>query len=88
MVLAVLVLLLAAAAPAQAAELVTIKTPSKHVDPAAIPDEHWNGDDAVRELRANVLLPDGYDRERRFPVLFLLHGVRRCLRHVGQDRAR
>jgi S-formylglutathione hydrolase FrmB len=71
MVLALL-LLLAAAVPAQAAELVTIKTPSKHVDPAAV---IWNGDDHPRELRANVLLPDGYDGKRRFPVLFLLHGV-------------
>ncbi len=26
-------------------------------------------------LRANVLLPDGYDGERSFPVLFLLHGL-------------
>jgi S-formylglutathione hydrolase FrmB len=71
MVLALLVLL-AAAVPAQAAELVTIKTPSKHVDPATV---LWNGDDHPRELRANVLLPDGYDGKRRFPVLFLLHGV-------------
>jgi S-formylglutathione hydrolase FrmB len=26
-------------------------------------------------LKANVLLPDGYDGQRRFPVLYLLHGV-------------
>ena len=26
-------------------------------------------------LRANVLLPDGYDGTKRFPVLFLLHGL-------------
>lgn len=71
MVLALL-LLLAAAVPAQATELVTIKAPSKHVDPATV---LWNGDDHPRELRANVLLPDGYDGKRRFPVLFLLHGV-------------
>ena len=71
MVLALLILLVAAA-PAQAAKLVTIKTPSKHVNPATVP---WNGDDHPRELRANVLLPDGYDGTRRFPVLFLLHGV-------------
>jgi S-formylglutathione hydrolase FrmB len=72
MILALLVVLLAAAAPAQAAELVTIATPSRHVDPETVV---WNGDDHPRELRANVLLPDGYDGERRFPVLFLLHGV-------------
>ena len=72
MVLALLVFLLLAAAPAQAAELVSIDTPSKHVDPATV---IWNGDDHPRELRANVLLPDGYDGKRRFPVLYLLHGV-------------
>jgi S-formylglutathione hydrolase FrmB len=71
MALALLVLL-AAAMPAQAAELVTIDTPSKHVNAATVP---WNGDDHPRKLRANVLLPDGYDGKRRFPVLFLLHGV-------------
>jgi len=73
MVLALVLLVLAAAAPVQAAELVTIDTPSKHVDPTTV--EHWNGEDHPRELRANVLLPDGYDEGRRFPVLFLLHGV-------------
>lgn len=72
MIALLLLVLLAAAAPAQAAELVTIDTPSKHVDPAAV---LWNGDDHPRKLRANVLLPDGYDGKRRFPVLFLLHGV-------------
>ena len=72
MVLALLVLLLLAATPAQASELVTLKTPSKHVDPATVV---WNGDDHPQELRANVLLPDGYDAKRRYPVLFLLHGV-------------
>jgi S-formylglutathione hydrolase FrmB len=73
MVLAfVVVLALALAGPAQAAKLVTIDTPSKHVDPASV---LWNGDDHPRELRANVLLPDAYGGKRRFPVLFLLHGV-------------
>jgi S-formylglutathione hydrolase FrmB len=60
MLLALLLFLLVAAAPAQAAELVTIDTPSKHVE---------------GELHANVLLPAGYDKDRRYPVLFLLHGV-------------
>jgi len=55
-----LLAILAAAAPAQAAKLVTIDTPSRHVE---------------GKLKANVLLPDGYDGKRRFPVLFLLHGV-------------
>ncbi|HEX2086417.1 MAG TPA: alpha/beta hydrolase family protein [Solirubrobacteraceae bacterium] len=35
----------------------------------------FNGADHPRVLRANVLLPDGYDGERRFPVLYLLHGI-------------
>jgi S-formylglutathione hydrolase FrmB len=56
----VALLMLALAAPADAAKLVTIDTPSKHVE---------------GKLRANVLLPDSYDGKRRFPVLFLLHGV-------------
>ena len=73
MILALLVLLaLALAGPAHAARLVTIDTPSAHVDPATV---LWNGDDHPRKLRANVLLPDGYDGKRRFPVLYLLHGV-------------
>jgi S-formylglutathione hydrolase FrmB len=58
--LALVLTLLLAAAPAEAAELVTIDTPSKHVE---------------GELHANVLLPDGYEKDRRYPVLFLLHGV-------------
>jgi S-formylglutathione hydrolase FrmB len=74
MVLALaIVLALALASPAQAAKLVTIKTPSKHVYASKV--EHWNGADHPRELRANVLLPDGYDGTKRFPVLYLLHGV-------------
>jgi S-formylglutathione hydrolase FrmB len=74
---AVLRVLLAAAAlvcaaPAHAGELVAIETPSRHVDPSRV---EFNGGDHPRVLRANVLLPDGYDGERRFPVLFLLHGI-------------
>ena len=61
------------APPAQAAQrLVQIETPSRNVDPA---DVRFNGADHPRRLRANVLLPDDYDGRRRFPVLFLLHGV-------------
>lgn len=63
---------LAACAPAGAAELVAIDTPSRHVDPARV---DFNGADHPRVLRANVLLPDGYDGSRRFPVLYLLHGL-------------
>ena len=35
----------------------------------------FNGADHPRVLRANVLLPDGYDGVRPFPVLYLLHGL-------------
>ena len=57
---------------AGAQRLVTIETPSRNVAPA---DVRFNGADHPRRLRANVLLPDGYDGKRRFPVLFLLHGA-------------
>ena len=64
---------LLAASPAQGAQrLVAIDTPSHNVDPSRV---RFNGDDHPGRLRANVLLPDGYDGRRRFPVLFLLHGV-------------
>lgn len=53
--------LLAAAAPAAgAAELQTWQLSGRSVDGDA--------------LKVNVLLPDGYDGRRRFPVLYLLHG--------------
>ena len=62
---------LLAAGPVAAAErLVSIDTPSVNVDPATV---RFNGTEP--RLRANVVLPDGYDGERRFPVLFLLHGA-------------
>jgi S-formylglutathione hydrolase FrmB len=63
---------LAVAVPSAAAELVVIDTPSRHVDPAGV---EFNGADHPRALRAKVLLPDGYDGSRHFPVLFLLHGL-------------
>lgn len=61
-------------APAQ--QLVTWTTTSRYVDPAKA---HFNAPPpgvAARPpaLRVNVLLPDGYDGKRRFPVLYLLHG--------------
>lgn len=67
-------LALCAPLPAHAAQrLVTIATPSAFVDPATVA---FNGG-PFATLEANVLLPDGYDehRTRRWPVLFLLHGV-------------
>lgn len=70
---AVVLAALAASGPASAAQrLITIETPSRHV---ATADVRFNGADHPRRLRANVLLPDGYDGRRRFPVLFLLHGA-------------
>jgi len=64
---------LASASPAAAAQsLVTIDTPSANVDPKSV---RFNGGEPMGRLRANVLLPDGYDGRRSFPVLFLLHGV-------------
>lgn len=53
--------------------LITIDTPSEHVDESTAV---FNGD-RPEVLRANILLPDGYDAEpeREWPVLFLLHGV-------------
>jgi S-formylglutathione hydrolase FrmB len=70
---AVLVTAAALAAPGTASaaqRLTTIETPSVNVNPA---DVKFNG--PVHRLRTNVLLPDGYDGRRRFPVLFLLHGA-------------
>lgn len=72
-IVAIAVAALALPAPAAAEQrLITIDTPSMHVDPAGV---RFNGADHPRRLRANVLLPDGYDGSRRFPVLYLLHGV-------------
>lgn len=57
---------------AAAQRIVTIDAPGRNVDPARV---SFNGADHPRRLRANVLLPDGYDGKRSFPVLYLLHGV-------------
>jgi len=62
------------ASPALAEQrLITIDTPSVHVDESTAV---FNGE-RPEVLQANVLLPDGYDAEpeREWPVLFLLHGV-------------
>jgi S-formylglutathione hydrolase FrmB len=73
---AALVVLLALAAPAQAAKLVTLTTTSRFVDPAAEPFNGPPPDTPPRPnaLRVNVLLPDGYTKKKRWPVLYLLHG--------------
>src|SRR5688572_9197576 len=74
--LSVLATALVAAAPAQARELVTWHTTSRHVDPDAVPfnGPPPGGPEKKPGLRVNVLLPDGYEADKRFPVLFLLHG--------------
>ncbi len=70
MLSAIALAVLACPAPAAAQQrLISIDTPSANVDPSRV---SFNSDG---KLRANVLLPDGYDGRRRFPVLFLLHGV-------------
>lgn len=51
--------------------LVTFTTKSRFVD-LSDPQVRFNSVDPA--LRVNVLLPDGYDGDRRFPVLYLLHG--------------
>ena len=64
---------LAAPAAAAASKLITINAPSRHVDvkTAVFGDK----DPRPKKLRANVLLPNGYDADRRYPVLYLLHGA-------------
>jgi S-formylglutathione hydrolase FrmB len=68
--------LLALPAGAEASELQTWTTESRFVDPKK---EAFNSPPPgvpKREnaLRVNVLLPDGYNGRRQFPVLYLLHG--------------
>ena len=66
---------LAGAAPASATKLVTLTTTSRYVDPTKVAFNKPPGAaDRPPALRVNVLLPDGYDGKRRFPVLYLLHG--------------
>jgi S-formylglutathione hydrolase FrmB len=66
------------AAPADAVRLVRFKTKSAYVNPAnpkvTFNDVHREGVPRPQALPVNVMLPDGYDGKRRFPVLFLLHG--------------
>jgi S-formylglutathione hydrolase FrmB len=70
--------LVAAAAPASAApKLVTWKHTTSHfVDPASSPFNNVPADAPAKPqaLPVNVLLPDGFTRARRYPVLYLLHG--------------
>jgi S-formylglutathione hydrolase FrmB len=63
--------------PAASSTLVTVDVPSRCVDPAHVVMAEPPPGKPVRppRLRANVLLPKGYDGERRFPVLYLLTGA-------------
>lgn len=64
--------LLGAAAPASAApQYVTIDVPGQGTVDGSQP--LFNN--RVQGLRAVVMLPDGYDPTRRYPVLYLLHGI-------------
>ncbi len=72
---ALLLIVLAVAmsgSPAYASRLTAVPTPSRFVDPSRVV---FNGADHPSRLMANVLLPDDYKRSRRYPVLYLLHGV-------------
>jgi S-formylglutathione hydrolase FrmB len=64
------------AATASASQLQTVTIPSSCVDPAKVVMADPPPGKAARPaaLRVNVLLPDGYDGKRRFPVLYLLEG--------------
>ena len=71
--------LLALPAVAGASRIVTWNTESRYVDPskAASGYNHPGAPARPNALRVNVFLPDGYDPDssRRYPVLYLLHGV-------------
>ena len=75
---ALLTLLVAAlwAAPAAGSRLVTWTTKSRFVDPQTVPfnGPPPGGPELAPALRVNVLLPDGFKRTKRYPVLYLLHG--------------
>ena len=70
-VLLAAVLALAVAPAAHAGRLVTLAAPSKHVNPATAAF----GGEEPHELKVNVLLPDGYRRDRAYPLLYLMHGA-------------
>jgi S-formylglutathione hydrolase FrmB len=70
---------LLAAAPAQAVRLVRFTTgPSRYVDPKSpkttFNEVHRQALPRPQRLPVDVMLPDGYDGTRRFPLLVLMHG--------------
>src|SRR3954449_12874757 len=78
LIAAALAVALLPVAPAGAVRLVRFTTKSAYVnakDPRVpFNDVHRQGIPRPQTLPVNVMLPDGYDGKRRFPVLFLLHG--------------
>jgi S-formylglutathione hydrolase FrmB len=74
--LAAALALVAPASAAQASTLQTWETQSRYVDPSkqAFNSPPPGAPQREKALRVNVLLPDGYNGRRRFPVLYLLHG--------------
>src|SRR4051794_2879745 len=78
LIAATLAVALLPVAPAGAVRLVRFKTKSAYVNPAdpktTFNEVHRAGLPRPQTLPVNVMLPDGYDGKRRFPVLFLLHG--------------
>jgi S-formylglutathione hydrolase FrmB len=61
---------LGAAGTARANQLVTITIPDRHQEIPAKWLNYYQG-----PPRANVLLPDGYRPDKRYPLLVLLHGL-------------
>ena len=63
------------AGTAHASQLVTWDVPSKVVDVSKFAfNKPPDTADRPKALKVDVLLPDGYDGKRQFPVLWLLHG--------------
>src|ERR1043166_6711585 len=63
--------------PMTGRRLETLTVPSSCVDPEQVTMSDPPPGKPARPaaLRVNVLLPEGYDGQRRFPILYLLHGL-------------
>ena len=73
----VTVILGVAASPASASRSVTWEVPSSCIDSEEVVTADPPPGQPARSAtgRVNILLPDGYDGRKRFPVLYLLHGA-------------